>query len=95
MTTYTILLLFFLTLLGRGPLHLGGKPLIAFVGIVVSGAVTKVSTVCINICVERDWASTISRGSSSRLTNLNAWLRRIVNSFRGSFDPLTSIRVLS
>ena len=84
---YAILLLFFLTSLGHEPARLSGKPLVAFVGIVLFGAVMKVSTVCLNISIERDWASTISRGSSDRLTKLNAWLRRIVNFLRDICGP--------
>lgn len=74
---YAVLMAFFLTPLGRGSPDLVGPPLAAFVGVVVSGAILKVSTVCSTICIERDWASTIGSDSSQRLTKLNTWLRRI------------------
>jgi hypothetical protein len=74
---YGLCLLFFVTSLGSKH-TLDGEAAVVFVAIVISGAFTKVSTVCINICIERDWASTIGGGSSTRLTRLNAWLRRIV-----------------
>lgn len=77
-TIYAVFLLYFLTPLGSSG-HMSGQPLAAFIGIVLCGAMLKVSTVCLNISIERDWASTISRGSSERLTRLNAWLRRIVS----------------
>lgn len=75
--TYALFLLFFLTPLG----HVGtirGRALPAFIGIVIAGALLKVSTVCLTISIERDWASTIGGGSSQRLSALNAWLRRVV-----------------
>jgi len=78
-TIYAVLLAFFLTPLGRGSPNLVGPPLAAFVGVVASGAILKVSTVCSTICIERDWASTIGGDSSQRLTKLNTWLRRIVS----------------
>lgn len=77
---YAVFLLYFLTPLGHDG-HMSGRPLAAFVSIVLCGAMMKISTVCMNICIERDWASTIGRGSSERLTKLNAWLRRIVRTF--------------
>ena len=85
---YAVLLAFFLTPLGRGSPNLVGPPLAAFVGVVASGAILKVSTVCSTICIERDWASTIGSNSSQRLTKLNTWLRRIVSIT--TFQPVTS-----
>lgn len=76
--TYGIFLVFFLTSLGQGTVSFNGKPVAAFVGLVICGAIMKVSTVCLNISIERDWASAISHGSSQRLTKLNGWLRRVV-----------------
>lgn len=84
---YAVLLAFFLTPLGRGSPNLVGPPLAAFVGVVASGAILKVSTVCSTICIERDWASTIGSNSSQRLTKLNTWLRRIVS--MTTFQPVT------
>ena len=87
---YAVLLAFFLTPLGRGSPNLVGPPLAAFVGVVASGAILKVSTVCSTICIERDWASTIGSNSSQRLTKLNTWLRRIVGI--ATFQSVTSNR---
>lgn len=74
---YAIFLAFFLTSLGRGT-SFKGKAAALFTGLVICGTIMKVSTVCLNISIERDWTSVISRGSSHRLTKLNGWLRRVV-----------------
>jgi solute carrier family 40 (iron-regulated transporter), member 1 len=74
---YAVFLLYFLTPLAHDG-RLSGQSLAAFVGVVLCGAVLKVSTVCLTISLERDWASTIGGGSSPRLTKLNAWIRRVV-----------------
>jgi len=74
---YALFLLYFLTPLAHDG-HINGRALVAFVGVVLCGSVLKVSTVCLTISIERDWASTIGGGSSQRLTKLNAWIRRIV-----------------
>lgn len=87
--TYAVFLLYFLTPLGRSG-HISGRPLAAFIGIVLCGAILKASMICLNISIERDWASTISRGSSERLTKLNTWLRRIVRGPHGYLDFLLS-----
>jgi solute carrier family 40 (iron-regulated transporter), member 1 len=74
---YALFLLYFLTPPAHNG-HMNGRSLAAFVGVVLCGAILKVSTVCLTISIERDWASTIGCGSSRRLTKLNAWIRRIV-----------------
>jgi hypothetical protein len=74
---YALFLLYFLAPLAHNG-RMNGRSLAAFVGVVLCGAILKVSTVCLTISLERDWASTIGRGSSRRLTKLNAWIRRIV-----------------
>ncbi|KZP26835.1 hypothetical protein FIBSPDRAFT_1040578 [Athelia psychrophila] len=74
--TYALFLSLFLTPLGHAD-TLRGRSLGIFIGIIVAGAILKVSTVCLTISIERDWASTIGRGSSQRLAGLNAWLRRV------------------
>ena len=76
-TIYGLFLLYFLTPLAPDG-HMNGRALAAFIGIVLCGAVLKLSTVCLTISIERDWASTIGGGSSLRLSKLNAWIRRIV-----------------
>ncbi|KAK0237652.1 iron transporter [Armillaria nabsnona] len=48
-----------------------------FTVIVLSGIVIKLATVCIQIIIERDWATTIGEGDSGRLMRINTWLRRI------------------
>jgi len=75
--TYALFLLYFLTPLVHDG-RMNGRSLVAYVSVVLCGAVLKVSTVCLTISIERDWASTIGGGSSRRLTKLNAWIRRIV-----------------
>jgi solute carrier family 40 (iron-regulated transporter), member 1 len=75
--TYALFLLYFLTPLAHDG-RMNGRSLVAYVGVVLCGAVLKISTVCLTISIERDWASTIGAGSSQRLTKLNAWIRRIV-----------------
>jgi len=78
--SYALCLLFFLTSLGGGTGdHLGGKATAGFAGIVISGIVMKLSNVCINISLERDWVSKIGSNSSEILTKLNTWLRRLVS----------------
>jgi iron-regulated transporter 1 len=79
--SYATCLLFLLTSLGRGHVLSGGKPGAGFLVIVVCGIVTNLSNVCINISLEREWVSAIAKGSSSNLTVLNTWLRRIVCDF--------------
>ncbi|KAH7920921.1 hypothetical protein BV22DRAFT_1198573 [Leucogyrophana mollusca] len=74
--SYALFLLCFLTPLGHGG-HLSGRLIPVFVGMVLCGAVLKVSTVCLTISIERDWASTISLGHSQRLVKLNTWIRRV------------------
>jgi hypothetical protein len=76
-TTYALFLLYFLTPLVHDG-RMNGRSLVAYVAMVLCGVVLKVSTVCLTISIERDWASTIGAGSSQRLTKLNAWIRRIV-----------------
>jgi iron-regulated transporter 1 len=51
--------------------------LLLFLGIVVSGCVLRVSTVCIQISIEKDWVISISQGIEGRLTTLNISLRRV------------------
>ncbi len=51
--------------------------LLLFLGIVVAGCVLRVSTVCIQIAIEKDWAISISQGIEGRLTTLNISLRRV------------------
>lgn len=77
---YALFLFYFLVPEGRESHdgHLSGSRLGAFIGILLLGGFMKLATVCLNISIERDWASTIGRGSSTRLTKINAWLRRIV-----------------
>lgn len=84
--TYALFLLLFLTPLGHAD-SLRGRPLGIFIGIIVAGAILKVSTVCLTISIERDWASTIGGGSSQRLAGLNAWLRRVVSIVK-IFSPI-------
>ncbi|KAK0474207.1 iron transporter [Armillaria novae-zelandiae] len=48
-----------------------------FTAIVLSGIIIKLATVCIQISIERDWATTIGEGDSVRLMKINTWLRRI------------------
>ncbi|PBK90192.1 hypothetical protein ARMGADRAFT_1054515 [Armillaria gallica] len=48
-----------------------------FTAIVLSGIVVKLATVCIQISIERDWATTIGEGDTVRLMKINTWLRRI------------------
>ncbi|KAK0458031.1 iron transporter [Desarmillaria tabescens] len=48
-----------------------------FIAIVLSGMVIKLATVCIQISIERDWATTIGEGDTVRLMRINTWLRRI------------------
>jgi len=76
-TIYGLFLLYFLTPLAPDG-RMNGRALAAFIGIVLCGAVLKLSTVCLTISIERDWASTVGGGSSLRLSKLNAWIRRIV-----------------
>ena len=60
------------------PASLSNIPsLLLFLGIVVSGCVLRVSTVCIQIAIERDWVISISEGIEGRLTTLNISLRRV------------------
>lgn len=47
-----------------------------FTAIVVSGIIIKLATVCIQISMERDWATTIGDGDTERLMKINTWLRR-------------------
>ncbi|KAK0203400.1 iron transporter [Desarmillaria ectypa] len=48
-----------------------------FTAIVLFGIVIKLATVCIQISIERDWATTIGEGDTVRLMKINTWLRRI------------------
>ncbi|SJK98822.1 uncharacterized protein ARMOST_02091 [Armillaria ostoyae] len=48
-----------------------------FTAIVLFGVIVKLATVCIQISIERDWASTIGEGDTVRLMKINTWLRRI------------------
>ncbi|KAK0452654.1 iron transporter [Armillaria borealis] len=48
-----------------------------FTAIVLFGIVVKLATVCIQISIERDWATTIGEGDTVRLMKINTWLRRI------------------
>jgi len=60
------------------PASLSNVPsLLLFLGIVVSGCVLRVSTVCIQIAIEKDWVISISEGIDARLTMLNISLRRV------------------
>jgi len=51
--------------------------LLLFLGIVTSGCVLRVSTVCIQIAIEKDWVISISEGIEGRLTTFNISLRRV------------------
>ena len=51
--------------------------LLLFLGIVVAGCVLRVSTVCIQIAIEKDWVISISEGIDGHLTTLNISLRRV------------------
>lgn len=60
------------------PASLSNVPsLLLFLGILVSGCVLRVSTVCIQIAIEKDWVISISEGIDARLTTLNISLRRV------------------
>lgn len=60
------------------PASLSDVPsLLLFFGVVVSGCVLRVSTVCIQIAIEKDWVISISEGIEGRLTTLNISLRRV------------------
>jgi solute carrier family 40 (iron-regulated transporter), member 1 len=60
------------------PASLSDVPsLLLFLGIVVLGCVLRVSTVCIQIAIEKDWVISISGGIEERLTILNISLRRV------------------
>ncbi|PBK68721.1 hypothetical protein ARMSODRAFT_1019322 [Armillaria solidipes] len=48
-----------------------------FTAIVLFGIVVKLATVCIQISIERDWATTIGEGDTVHLMKINTWLRRI------------------
>lgn len=50
---------------------------VLFTAIVLFGIVVKLATVCIQISVERDWATSIGEGDTVRLMRVNTWLRRI------------------
>ena len=43
----------------------------------MAGCVLRVSTVCIQIAIEKDWVISISQGIEGRLTTLNISLRRV------------------
>jgi solute carrier family 40 (iron-regulated transporter), member 1 len=86
---YALFLLYFLTPIAPDG-RMTGRSLAAFVGIVLCGAILKVSTVGLTISIERDWASTIGRGSSQRLTKLNTWIRRIVRACLVLFTLISS-----
>lgn len=45
--------------------------------IVLSGAALRVSTICIQIAIEKDWVISISHGSDRHLSTLNISLRRV------------------
>ena len=74
---YALFLFYFLEPEGHNGL-LSGPRLGAFIGMLILGGFMKLATVCLTISIERDWASTIGGGSSTRLTKINAWLRRVV-----------------
>jgi iron-regulated transporter 1 len=60
------------------PASLSNVPsLLLFFGIIVSGCLLRVSTVCIQIAIEKDWVISISEGIEGRLTTLNISLRRV------------------
>lgn len=50
---------------------------VLFTAIVLFGIVVKLATVCIQISVERDWATSIGEGDTVRLMRVNTWLRRL------------------
>ena len=73
---YSLLLVLLLVPAARQP---GSAALISSMAIIVlCGCVEKVSTVCLAVSIEREWPSTISQGSSEKLTTMNTWLRRTV-----------------
>ncbi|KAJ6632275.1 Ferroporti-1 [Mycena sp. CBHHK59/15] len=51
--------------------------LMLFALLVLMGCMLQLSTICISIAVERDWATCISAGSSAKLGKLNTYLRQI------------------
>ncbi|KAJ6632267.1 Ferroporti-1 [Mycena sp. CBHHK59/15] len=51
--------------------------LMLFILLVLMGCMLQLSTICISIAVERDWATCISAGSSAKLGKLNTYLRQI------------------
>ncbi|KAJ2912590.1 hypothetical protein MD484_g7831, partial [Candolleomyces efflorescens] len=71
---YSLLFVLLLVPAARQP---GSAALISSMAIIVlCGCVEKVSTVCLAVSIEREWPSTISQGSSEKLTTMNTWLRR-------------------
>ena len=57
----------------------GGYPVVwtLFSLLVLTSGVSKLADIGMSVAAERDWVTTIANGSSSRLTTLNLWLRRI------------------
>jgi len=57
----------------------GGHPVVwtLFALLVLTSCISKLGDIGMSIAVERDWVTTIANGSSSHLTLLNLWLRRI------------------
>lgn len=62
--------------------HAKGRIWLIFSLTVICGVAVKLATVCIQVSIERDWATTIASGSDSRLVVINTSLRRIVSWYR-------------
>ena len=68
-----------------------GYNLVQYAVIVISGCVMRVSTICIQIAVERDWVICIANGSDRQLSRLNVSLRRVDLSCNLSAPLIVSI----
>jgi iron-regulated transporter 1 len=67
---------------GKGPnpidsTHRNANVWILFTAITILGCFLILANVGVSVSIERDWVTSISRGSSRRLTRLNAIMRRI------------------